>query len=118
MGLGLGWEPAPEQIARTRFYALYRDPFGEEWGNRAPHWAGELLHIIAYDAFNAETLTLQPVSKAAAIVDYIDEEPDVRNVEMAEAALAFLVEQGMVLVDGGQLTVPARFWPETDIPTA
>jgi hypothetical protein len=37
-------------------------------------------------------------------------------MESAEAALAFLVEQGMVEVVGDVLTVPARFWPALPIP--
>jgi hypothetical protein len=36
----------------------------------------------------------------------------------AEAALAFLVEQGMVEVAGDQITVPASFWSGGQVPAA
>jgi hypothetical protein len=34
------------------------------------------------------------------------------SVETAEPALAFLVEEGMVLVDGDQITIPEQFIPK------
>jgi hypothetical protein len=108
-----------QERAWSRFDALYTAPFHAEWKDPQPHDAGYLLDLIADEAFDHSTGTLQPVSKAAVFVEFVrpidDGEPDeFRSAEMTEAALAFLVEQGMVLVDGDQLTVPARFSPGTD----
>jgi hypothetical protein len=57
-------------------------------------------------------LVLQPVSKATVFREFmvsLDPEDDMPARD-AEAALAFLVEQGMVEVAGDTITVPARFW--------
>lgn len=57
-------------------------------------------------------LVLQPVSKATVFREFmvsLDPEDDMPARD-AEAALAFLVDQGMVEVAGDEITVPARFW--------
>ena len=63
---------------------------------------------------------LQPVSKAAVFREFmapldLEEEIAARD---AEVALAFLVEQGMELVEvaGDTITVPARFWSGGQVP--
>jgi len=55
---------------------------------------------------------LQAVSKAEVLREMaqpIDDLCPGRPAEEVERALAFLVEQGMVEVEGDQITVPARF---------
>src|SRR4051812_11835558 len=55
---------------------------------------------------------LQAVSKAEVLremAEPLDELCPGRTAEEVERALTFLVEQGMVDVEGNQITVPARF---------
>ena len=55
---------------------------------------------------------LQAVSKAEVLRELaqpIDELCPGRTAEEVERALAFLVEQGMVEMEGDQISVPARF---------
>jgi hypothetical protein len=40
------------------------------------------------------------------------EDSELLTEEMAEAALAFLVEQGLVTVDGDQIIIPDQFIPK------
>jgi predicted deacylase len=72
-----------------------------------------MLDLIEEGAFVATGGgRLQPVSKAVVFREFrvpLDVEDDMPARD-AEAALAFLVEQGMVEVAGDQITVPARFW--------
>ena len=61
---------------------------------------------------------MQPVSKTAVFREFmvsldLEDEMPARD---AEAALAFLVEQGMVEVAGDTITVPARFWSGGQVP--
>ena len=71
-----------------------------------------MLDLIEEGAFVATgSGCLQPVSKAAVFREFmvpldLEEEIAARD---AEAALAFLVEQGMVEVADDTVTVPARF---------
>ena len=61
---------------------------------------------------------LQPVSKAAVFREFmvsLDLEDDMPARD-ADAALAFLVEQGMVEVAGDRITVPASFWSGGQVP--
>jgi predicted deacylase len=65
----------------------------------------------------AEREAAEPVSKAAVFREFmvpLDLEDDM-PVRDAEAALAFLVEQGMVEVAGDEITVPASFWSSRQI---
>jgi hypothetical protein len=72
-----------------------------------------MLDLIEEGAFVATgSGRLQPVSKAAVFREFmvsLDPENDMPARD-AEAALAFLVDQGMVEVAGDEITVPARFW--------
>jgi hypothetical protein len=68
--------------------------------------------LWAYEKSRLGRLVLQPVSKATVFREFmvsLDPEDDMPARD-AEAALAFLVEQGMVEVAGDTITVPARFW--------
>jgi hypothetical protein len=106
-----------------RFCAGYTAPFHEKYRDDsapAPPGAGFLLDLIAGAAFDT-TGNLRQVSKADVFGEFMqpfDPEdfpgepvlPKHETPQSAEAALAFLVEQGMVEVAGDTITVPARFW--------
>jgi predicted deacylase len=78
-----------------------------------------MLDLIEEGAFVATgSGRLQPISKAAVFREFmvpLDLEDDMPARD-AEAALAFLVEQGMVEVAGDTITVPARFWSGGQVP--
>jgi hypothetical protein len=106
------------------FSGKYIEPFHRAFPD---HHASYMLDLIADEAFDPTGAggTLQPASKAAVFQEFTlpDEQDDPagappveHTMEAAEAALAFLVEQGMVEVVGDVLTVPARFWPALPIP--
>jgi hypothetical protein len=109
-----------EMALWRRFRAGYEEPFNQRHGD---HDAVYMLDLIADAAFvpNGEG-SLQPVSKAEIFREFM-EPPDFdpalpagepppkhETLETAEAALAFLVEQGMVEVAGDEIVVPAHFW--------
>jgi hypothetical protein len=99
----------PETQAWQRFRAGYIAPFfAASEGHPEAH---DVLDIIAEHAwqYNAPP---QVVSKAEVLRKMAEPIADLypgRTAEETERALAFLVEQGMVDVEGDQITVPARF---------
>jgi hypothetical protein len=105
------------------FFSNYTGPFHQAFPD---HHAGYMLDLIADLAFDDKGGgSLQPASKAAVFQEFTlpDEQDDPagpppveHTMESAEAALAFLVEQGMVEVADDVLTVPARFWPALPVP--
>ncbi len=111
--------PDPETVLWRRFRDGYSEPFQDDSG---PPGAGFMLDLIASAAFDGTgNGSLQPVSKAEVFGEFmwpLDPEdwkgevlpPKHDTPESAEAALAFLVEQGMVDVIDDTITVPARFW--------
>jgi hypothetical protein len=105
-GRGTPREPAlsPEDVLWHRFTDGYTRPFHEKYGDSA---AGYMLDLIEEGVFVATGGgRLKPVSKAAVFCEFMvsldpeDEMPD----RDAEAALAFLVDQGMVEVAGDEIT--------------
>ena len=92
-----------------------------------PLGASYMLGLIADLAFvPAKGGRLLPASKAEVFrefmlpIDYdpvaLEDEPlppKHETPELADAALAFLVEQGMVVVTDDEITVPAHFWSGT-----
>ena len=102
-----------------RFVDGYTRPFHEKYGDSAAGGAGDMLDLIEEGAFVATgSGRLQPVSKAAVFREFmapLDLEDEIPARD-AEAALAFLVEQGMVEVAGDTITVPARFWNGGQVP--
>ena len=114
-GRGTQREPAlsPEDVLWHRFTDGYTRPFHEKYGDSAAGDAGYMLDLIEEGVFVATGGgRLKPVSKAAVFREFMGP-PDLED-EMpardADAALAFLVDQGMVEVAGDEITVPARFW--------
>jgi hypothetical protein len=114
-GRGTPREPAlsPEDVLWHRFTDAYTRPFHEKHGDRAAGGAGYMLDLIEEGVFVATGGgRLKPVSKAAVFREFMAS-PDLADeipARDAEAALAFLVEHGMVEVAGDTITVPASFW--------
>ena len=85
----------------------------------APFFAATEGHTVAHDVLDVITEyawqynhPLKVVSKAEVLRRMAEPIEDLypgRTGEETERALAFLVEQGMVEVEGDQITVPARF---------
>jgi hypothetical protein len=116
---GRGYAPAmppdsPDMVAFGRFRSLYAEPFHKKWRNRVPHHADFLIDCISDAVLDPNTLTLRPAGKDVVFQEFTKpvEGEETFTIDTAEAALAFLVEQGFALVDGDQITVPARFIPE------
>jgi hypothetical protein len=99
----------PEMRAWEKFRDGYTAPFfAATEGDTVAH---EVLDMIADRAWHYNA-PLQAVSKAEVLREMaqpIDALCPGRTTEEVERALAFLVEQGMVEVEGEQITVPARF---------
>ena len=99
----------PDLQAWRKFHDGYIAPFRAALaGNMAAHEVVDLLADRAWQ-YNAP---LQAVSKAEVLRELaqpIDELCPGRTAEETERALTFLVEHGMVEVEGDQITVPARF---------
>jgi hypothetical protein len=112
--------PSPEEEAELAFDDAYTIPFHKKFPE-PPHHAGYLLDLIsaAAFAFSGGAPVLSSVSKATMFEQFAEPvgDPDVDDgpptLADADAALAFLVEQEMVKVDGDQITVPARFLAES-----
>ena len=104
---------SPEDVLWRWFVDGYTRPFHEKYGDSAAGGAGDMLDLIKEGAFVATgSGRLQPISKAAVFREFmvpLDLEDDMPARD-AEAALAFLAEQGMVEVAGDTITVPASFW--------
>jgi len=99
----------PDLQAWRKFRDGYIAPFRAVLkGNTVAH---EVVDLIADRAWQYNA-SLQAVSKAEVLRELaqpIDELCPGRPAEDVERALAFLVEQGMVEVEGNQIAVPARF---------
>src|SRR5271166_2825935 len=107
-----------------RFEAGYTVPFHENFPDD-PLDAGYMLDLISDAAFvPVGSGVLQPVSRVDVFRQFtrpLDEDlspregdppPKHEAPESAEAALTFLVGQGMVVVADDEITVPARFWSD------
>jgi hypothetical protein len=105
---------SPDMVAFRRLQSNYTGPFYKKWRNKVPHHADVLLDCISDAVFDPNTLTLRPAGKDMVFQVFTEpvEDGETLTVETAEAALAFLVEQGFALVDGDQITIPAKFIPE------
>lgn len=112
---GRGIAPPPQmpldEVVYNKFLDLYVEDFASEWEDTAPKATIGLLDTIALAAFDVDTLTLLPVSKNAVFADCMVPfgNDEALSPEMAEAALAFIVEKDRVSVDGDQITVPSHF---------
>ena len=98
-----------EMQAWRRFRDGYTTPFfAATEGHTVAH---DVLDIIADHAWQYSA-PLKVVSKAEVLRTMAQPIEDLhpgRTTEETERALAFLVAQGMVEVEGDQITIPARF---------
>ena len=99
----------PDLQAWQKFHDGYIAPFRAVLeGNTVAHEVADLIADRAWQ-YNAP---LQAVSKAEVLQEMAQPTDDLcpgRTVEEVERALAFLVEQGMVEVEGDQIIVADRF---------
>ncbi len=100
-------------IAFRRFSEIYGAPFHVAGpAHQAAHF---MLDLVADAGFNSFTRTFNAISKDALFADFMepleeeDGSPLAFTLDQAAAALAFLVEQDMVVVDGDQVLIPPRF---------
>jgi hypothetical protein len=102
-----------ETRAFGQFIDGYTRPFLQQFPNEED--ANYLLDLISDEAFTFYngTTAFRPVTKADMVREFTEpvrgEPPN--TPQMAESALAFLVEQGMVEVADDQIIVPTRFIP-------
>jgi len=98
-----------EMQAWRRFRDDYTAPFFAATEGQTD--AHDVLDMIAEHAWQYNA-PLKVVSKAEVLRKMAEPIEDLypgRTAEETERALAFLVEQGMVEVEGDQITIPARF---------
>ena len=113
-----------------RFEAGYTAPLHESLPDD-PLNAGYMLDLISDAAFvPVGDGSLQPVSRADVFRQFtrpLDNDPSLwegkpppkhESPESAEAAMTFLVEQGMVVVTGDEITVPTHFWSNEEAASA
>ena len=104
--------PSPAMPAWRTFSNAYCRPFHQQWPD---HPAGELLDIVSADLFDPDTRTFHTANKTEVFTEFLEpfEEEDgtsiTRTPAQAEAALAFLVEQAMVVVEDERIAIHPRF---------
>jgi hypothetical protein len=113
--------PSPAMLAWRTFSNAYCRPFHRQWPG---HPAGELLDIVSAGLFDADTRTFHTVNKVGIFTAFLQpfEEEDgtsvTRTPAQAEAALAFLVEQNMVVVEDEMIAIHPRFADVLNPPVA
>jgi hypothetical protein len=105
----------PEMLAHRLFMDLYNKPFYNAHRDDSP--VGEMLDLIADAAFSFDgtKVVLHPVVREKVVTTFMEpikEEEAGPTAAEADQALAFLVDHGMILIDGDQITIPERFLPD------
>jgi hypothetical protein len=105
-------EPTPEELQWLRFNDGYLRPFLEKYPDEDGPLgaAGYMLDLISDAAFVDGNL--RPVRKADVFREFMLDAEEENLPGDPDAALAFLVDEGVVEVAGDTITVPARFWVE------
>jgi hypothetical protein len=104
------------QDAWQRFGNAYLRPFHEYWHDRAQ--AGYMLDLVAEAIFDPDTFTFHATKKEAVLPAFLapseedDGTPVIWTHEDADAALRFLVEENMVVMDGNLISIHPRFLDE------
>jgi hypothetical protein len=104
---------AARDHAYAKFRAVYHRPFMEQWPDQDA--ADEMLDIVSDAILDLDTLRFRAVDKTLVLPTFVEsyEAEDgslvTRTSEDAEAALSFLVEQSMVVVDGDMISIHPRF---------
>ena len=100
------------EAAWDKFGDAYYGPFHKRWPN---HEAGYLLDIISDDVFNAGTASFRSASKKAVFDRFLeplsdfDGSVEILSPAQADAALAFLIQEEMIVIDGDAISVHPRF---------
>ena len=104
--------PTPEDLQWRRFKDGYLRPFIEKYPDEGgPLGASSYMLDLISDAAFVDG-NLRPVRKADVFREFMLDAEEENLPDDPDAALAFLVDQGMVEVAGDTITVPARFWIE------
>jgi len=107
------WIKSSEEAWR-RFSDEYRGPFHKAWPDGV-RGAGLMLDVVSDALFDPDTLTFPAVNKAEIFSTYLeplegeDESLGDLTPEGADAALRFLVDQNMVVVEGDMISIHPRF---------
>jgi hypothetical protein len=110
------WREAPltaVQAAWQRFGDAYLRPFHRQWRDREQ--AGYMLDLVAEAIFDPDRFTFHAAEKEAVLPAFLapSEEDDRTPVnwtpEDADAALRFLIEENMVVMDGNLISIHPRF---------
>ena len=94
------------------FKESYFLPFCEKFRDNDPCDSQSLLLYFTMLALGQEDIVIAPVEKNRLFGIFTSDIGDgslPRTTETAEAALAFLIEERMILIDGDQITVHPRF---------
>lgn len=100
------------KTAWDKFGDAYSGPFHQRWPN---HDAGYLLDIISDDVFDADTASFRSASKKAVFDKFLEPLPDfdgsveILSPDQADAALVFLLQEEMIVIDGDVISVHPRF---------
>ena len=100
--------------AFARIGEVFSGPFHAQWRDGAGG-AGFMLDLVSDAIFDLEPPTVGTASKARIFAAYLapfeddEDSTDDLTPEGAEAALNFLVEQTMVVVDGDVISIHPRF---------
>ena len=104
---------SPGEKTWRRLVALYHRPFHERWRDGQDD-ACVMLDLA--EVFDSETGAFQTISKAALFAAFMEPLEDEfgetevsKTIEDAEAALRFLIEQEMLVVDGDDVAIHPRF---------
>jgi hypothetical protein len=110
-------KPPREFPLSAQFVDGYLRPFHAAWPDREDE--NYMLDLVSDACFDSRKPALfQTVRKDELISSFTsplegdDGSPIVSTREQAEAALAFLEEQDMVVIDGDQVSIPSRFVDE------
>lgn len=112
------------QAAHDKFSDAYSRAFHKRWPDQ-DDGAGYMVEIIAEDIFDADTASFRPASKKAifnAFLEPLEKEDgsvDALSPDQADAALDFLIQEEMIVIDGDVISVHPRFkdvmtWPLAD----
>jgi hypothetical protein len=106
--------PSPDMVVWGRFSSAYNRPFHRQWPDN-PGGVGEMVDIVSAAVLDMRAVAFRAVDKSETFTEFLEplEDEDgtsvTRTPEQAEAALAFLVEQAMVVVVGELISIHPRF---------
>jgi hypothetical protein len=95
--------------AWQKFRDQYTAPFfAATEGEGDAHYALDIIAARAW-RYNAPMPVLRKAAVVREMANPLEDDHPGRTAVEAERALAFLVEHGMVDMEGDQITIPARF---------